>query len=34
VRDQARREAYFAREQAIVEAQEARKLEAKKQPPE
>jgi len=33
-RDQARREACFAREQAIVEAQEVRKLEAKKQLPE
>jgi hypothetical protein len=33
-RDQARRKDTLAREQAIVEAQEARKLKAKKQPPE
>jgi hypothetical protein len=33
-RDQARRKANLAREQAIAEAQEARKLKAKKQPPE
>ena len=32
-KDQARREAYLAREKAIAEAQEARKLKAKKQPP-
>ncbi len=31
-RDQARREDILAREQAIAEAQEARKLKAKKQP--
>ena len=33
-KDQARRKAFFAKEQAIVEAQEARKLKAKKQSPE
>jgi len=33
-KDQARREAYLAREKAIAEAQEARRLKAKKQPPE
>ncbi len=33
-KDQSRREAYLAREKAIAEAQEAKKLEAKKQPPE
>jgi hypothetical protein len=30
-RDQTRKKAYFAKEQAIAEAQEARKLKAKKQ---
>ena len=33
-RDQARRKANLGREQAIAEDQEARKLKAKKQPPE
>ena len=33
-KDQARRKAYLASEQAITEAQEARRLKAKKQPPE
>ena len=33
-RDQVRRKDTLAREKAIVEAQEARKLKAKKQPPE
>ena len=32
-RDQERKKANLAREQAIAEAQEARKLKAKKQPP-
>jgi hypothetical protein len=33
-KEQARKKALFAKEQAIVEAQEARKLKAKKQSPE
>ena len=32
-KDRVRREAYLAREKAIAEAQEAKKLKAKKQPP-
>jgi len=33
-KDQARREAYLAKEKAIAEAQEAKRIKAKKQPPE
>jgi hypothetical protein len=33
-KDQARKNAFLVREQAIADAQEARKLTAKKQPPE